>query len=80
MAGIADPIAGITFYATDADVELVMVNGEIVKRDGKLTKADWGMVARELKQKADEVRERFPKEKLEAMWSEYYETFGPPSL
>lgn len=80
LAGIADPVPGITFHATNADVELVMVNGDIVKRDGKLTKADWGSVARELRQKADDVRARFPKEKLEAIWSKYYETFGPPAI
>ena len=80
LAGIDDPISGITFHATNADVELVMVNGEIVKRDGKLTKVPWGPVARELKQKAREVRERFPREKLEELWNQWYEACGAPRL
>ncbi|KAH9938082.1 Metallo-dependent hydrolase [Fomitopsis serialis] len=80
LAGIDDPISGITFHATNADVELVMVNGEVVKRDGKLTKVPWGPVARELKQKAREVRERFPREKLEELWDQWYEACGAPRL
>ncbi|KAL6309765.1 hypothetical protein BKA93DRAFT_814686 [Sparassis latifolia] len=80
LAAIADPFQGITFHATNADVDTVLVNGEIVKRDGKLTKNLWGPIARELKQKADAVRERLPKEKLDALWKQYYDTFGSPDL
>ncbi|KAF9809835.1 hypothetical protein IEO21_07235 [Rhodonia placenta] len=80
LAGINDPISGITFHATNADVELVMVNGEIVKRDHKLTKVEWGPVGRELKQKAAEVRERFPSERLEALWSKWYDSNGAPVI
>ncbi|EED80762.1 predicted protein [Postia placenta Mad-698-R] len=80
LAGINDPISGITFHATNADVELVMVNGEIVKRDHKLTKVEWGPVGRELKQKAAEVRERFPPERLEALWSKWYDSNGAPVI
>lgn len=80
LAGIVDPIQGITFHATNADVELVMVNGEVVKRNGKLTKVEWGPVARELRKKAADVRERFPPETLEALWTKYYDTWGAPVL
>ncbi|GBE79783.1 Metallo-dependent hydrolase [Sparassis crispa] len=80
LAAIADPFQGITFHATNADVDTVLVNGEVVKRDGKLTKNPWGPIARELKQKADAVRERLPKEKLDALWKRYYDTFGSPGL
>lgn len=80
LAGINDPISGITFHATNADVELVMVNGEIVKRDHKLTKVEWGPVGRELKQKTAEVRERFPPERLEALWSKWYDSNGAPVI
>ncbi|CCM01752.1 uncharacterized protein FIBRA_03818 [Fibroporia radiculosa] len=78
LAGIDDPILGVTFHATNADVELVMVNGEIVKRNGRLTKVLWGPVARELKQRANEVRERFPRDFLEARWNKYYQANGAP--
>ncbi|KAI0921204.1 hypothetical protein AcW1_004744 [Taiwanofungus camphoratus] len=80
LAGITDPFQGITFHATNADVELVMVNGEIVKRDGKLTKMEWGPVARELKKKADEIRQRMPQEKLEELWHNYYQASGAPMI
>ncbi|KZT05548.1 Metallo-dependent hydrolase [Laetiporus sulphureus 93-53] len=80
LAGIEDPIAGVTFHASNADVELVMVNGEIVKCDGKLMKVEWGPVARQLKEKANDVRLRFPKEKLEALWTKYYDASGAPRI
>lgn len=77
LAGALDPFQAIVFNATNADIELVMVNGEIVKRDGKLTKVEWGPVARELKEKALAVRERFPPEILEGRWEKYYTEVGP---
>jgi len=80
LAAIADPFQGITFHATNADVDTVMVNGEIVKRNGQLTKMPWGPVARELKQRANDVRERFPQEKLEKIWSQYYDAQGAPHI
>ncbi|EMD40540.1 hypothetical protein CERSUDRAFT_91268 [Gelatoporia subvermispora B] len=73
LAGIVDPFQGVVFHATGEDVELVMVDGEIVKRNGKLTKANWTEVARELRQRAQHIRERFPDEMLQEIWSKYYE-------
>ena len=73
LAGIRDPFKGIVFHATDADVELVMVNGEIVKKDGKLTKVEWAPVAKELRERADAIRERWPDAKLDEVWTKWYE-------
>ncbi|KAL4247038.1 5-Methylthioadenosine/S-adenosylhomocysteine deaminase [Abortiporus biennis] len=78
LAGSLDPFQAIVFNASNADVELVMVNGDIVKRDGKLTKVDWKSLAKELKVKAKGIRERFSTEKLDAIWSESYDTSGGP--
>ncbi|OBZ70117.1 5'-deoxyadenosine deaminase [Grifola frondosa] len=78
LAGIADPIAGVVFAASSEDIELVMVDGEIVKRAHTLVRVSWPPVARELQRRAQEVRERFPHEKLEEIWSKWYETNGPP--
>lgn len=72
LAGIRDPFKGVVFHATDADVELVMVNGEIVKKNGKLCKIEWGPVAKELRERAEAVRERWPDAKLDELWSKYY--------
>ncbi|KAH9948782.1 Metallo-dependent hydrolase [Amylocystis lapponica] len=79
LAGIADPFAGITFHATNADVEHVFVNGELLKRAGKLTRNPWSTVAKELKRTAQGVRERMPNEKLHEIWEKYYATLGTPS-
>ena len=78
LAGCPDPFQGVVFHASNADVETVFVNGEIVKRDFKLTKVAWGPVAKELKAKGDEIRQRYPDDKVEAVWDEYFEKHGGP--
>ena len=78
LAGIEDPFQGVVFHASNADVETVFVDGEVVKRNGKLTKADWAVVAKELRARSAEVRRRHSAEELEAVWSKYYDTLGPP--
>lgn len=81
LAGALDPFQAIVFSATNADVELVMVDGEIVKRDGTLTRVEWGAVAKELREKARGVRKRFPLELLEERWGRYYQRHcGPMTL
>lgn len=80
LAGIEDPFKGIVFHATNADIEIVLVNGEIVKKDGKLCKVPWPTVAKELKEKKDNLRSRWPDVKLEKLWSEYYDNKGAPIL
>ncbi|CDO73830.1 hypothetical protein BN946_scf185015.g159 [Trametes cinnabarina] len=77
LAGAADPITGVVFHAASEDVETVFVDGEIVKRGGKLVH-EWAPVARELKKRADEVRERWPEDKLEERWQKWYDTNGAP--
>ena len=82
LAGIQDPIQGIVFHATNADVEAVLVKGELVldKRvPGKVglrNGIEWKNVATELKVKGEEYRKRWPLEKLEELWAEYYSTKG----
>ena len=79
LAGCADPFQGIVFHASNADVETVLVDGEVVKRNGKLVKMDWTAVAKELQEKADGIRQRYPEDKLEAIWTEFYTKNGGPS-
>ncbi|KAI0776153.1 Metallo-dependent hydrolase [Trametes elegans] len=79
LAGAADPVAGVVFHAASEDVELVFVDGEIVKRGGRLVR-DWVPVAKELRQRAKEIRERWPEEKLEETWKKWYETNGAPQF
>lgn len=35
-----------------------MVNGEVIKRDGKLAKVEWSPIARKLNEKASVIRAR----------------------
>ena len=79
LAGADDPIAGVVFHASSEDVHTVFVDGEIVKKDGKLV-MDWAPVAKELKQKADDIRKRWPADALEARWKQWYDAFGAPDL
>lgn len=58
LAGCVDPFRGIVFHATGADVEFVIVNGEIVKKGGILMRKDWKEVATQLKHHAGLLRER----------------------
>ncbi|KAI0082515.1 Metallo-dependent hydrolase [Panus rudis PR-1116 ss-1] len=80
LSAIEDPLIGVTFHATDADVETVFVNGEIVKRNGKLlpTRAnqEWKDVAKLLREKSRELRSRWPENLLEEKWQEYYNAKG----
>lgn len=48
IAGARDPFQAVGFNASSAD----FVNGESVKRNGKLVKADWRGVAQDLRAKA----------------------------
>ena len=79
LAGIADPFQGVVFHASNADVDTVFVDGEILKRNGKLAKADWASVAKELRAATAEIRRKHPAEEVEAVWSEYYATLGGPA-
>ena len=72
LAGALDPFQGVVFHASNADVEVVLVNGEIVKRNGVLTGTPWGPVAVELRERAEEIRELWSEEKLESTWAEYF--------
>lgn len=76
LAGAAEPFRGIVYHASTEDIEAVLVDGEFVKRGGRLTKFDWAPVARELKLRADEVRAAFPEDKLEKLWQDYCKAHG----
>ncbi|KAI0677246.1 Metallo-dependent hydrolase [Trametes maxima] len=79
LAGAGDPITGVVFHASSEDIETVLVDGEIVKRGGKLVR-EWAPVARELRKRADDVRQRWPEDKLEENWKKWYGTNGAPAV
>ncbi|KAI1796092.1 Metallo-dependent hydrolase [Ganoderma leucocontextum] len=79
LGGIEDPIAGVVFHASSEDVEVVFVDGEIVKKNHKLVR-DWAPVVKELKHRADDIRKRWPAEALDERWKQWYDTNGAPTI
>ncbi|KAH9931734.1 Metallo-dependent hydrolase [Epithele typhae] len=77
LGGAADPVTGVAFHAGSEDVETVFVDGEMVKKNGKLVRS-WGPVAMELRKHADAIRERWSANKLEGEWKKWWDTFGSP--
>ena len=57
---------------------MVLVNGEIVKQNGQLTKVDWSSLAEQLQQTADAIRARYPAEYLEKVWQKYFPLVPTP--
>ncbi|KAI0832735.1 Metallo-dependent hydrolase [Trametes gibbosa] len=77
LGGAADPVAGVVFHASSEDIEWVFVDGEVLKRNRTLVR-EWAPIAKELKKRADDIRERWPNDKLEETWKKWYETNGAP--
>ncbi len=67
LLGWHDPVAAVILHANVGDISDVLVNGEFVKRNGKLTAPGY-----------EDVKERFLKsaKKLQKVWIE----MGPPEV
>ncbi|EGD41692.1 amidohydrolase [Nocardioidaceae bacterium Broad-1] len=55
LSPLLDPVKTVVVQAGAGDVELVMVDGRIVKRDGKLVGTDWHGIELRLQQAADRI-------------------------
>ncbi|WP_328529956.1 amidohydrolase family protein [Nocardioides sp. NBC_00368] len=55
LSPLLDPVKTVVVQAGAGDVELVMVDGRILKRDGKLVGADWHGIEARLQQAADRI-------------------------
>ena len=71
LAGADDPFSGVVFLGASEDIKCVFVDGEIVKQNGKLVR-DWAPIAKELKERAEDIRKRWPAEVLEDAWKKWY--------
>lgn len=58
LAAVCDPVAALVLYANASDVDTVLIDGQIVKQNGKLVGVDWAKVAKELKESADQIHQR----------------------
>ncbi|WP_162186048.1 amidohydrolase family protein [Amycolatopsis jejuensis] len=69
---VGDPAATLLFYTSPAEVETVVVEGELVKRDGALVGVDIADVRQLAEEAAERIRARYdrlPRAALEGVWS-----------
>jgi cytosine/adenosine deaminase-related metal-dependent hydrolase len=59
MVAASDPAAALVLHASPSDVESVIVNGEMVKDNGKLLKVDWPKLKLELVENMKELEARW---------------------
>ena len=58
MRAVADPISAIVLHADVANVDTVIVGGNIVKQNGKLTHRDLSQKLAELERSSTRLHER----------------------
>ncbi|KIW94124.1 uncharacterized protein Z519_05440 [Cladophialophora bantiana CBS 173.52] len=61
MIGSVDFSAALVTHASSADVDTVMVNGELVKQSGKLLKVDWDELKVKLARNREALEQKFQK-------------------
>jgi cytosine/adenosine deaminase-related metal-dependent hydrolase len=59
MIASTDYGAAMVMHANPSDVEMVMINGEIVKQSGKLLKLDWDNFKVQLMKNREELEQRW---------------------
>ncbi|TBU33028.1 Metallo-dependent hydrolase [Dichomitus squalens] len=72
LAGADDPFSGVVCLAAGEDIEYVLVDGEVVKKNHRLVR-EWAPIARELKSRAEDIRKRWPADVLEGTWKRWYD-------
>lgn len=55
---VHDPVAALVLYANVSDVDTVLIDGRIVKKDGKFTEFDWKTLRKEFLQSTMDIMER----------------------
>lgn len=59
MVAATNPAAALVIHASPSDVESVIINGELVKENGKLLKVDWSKLKHKLVENARQMEERW---------------------
>ncbi|KAL3459516.1 hypothetical protein BJX64DRAFT_301254 [Aspergillus heterothallicus] len=54
---VVDPIGTVVFHASPKNIDTVIVDGKIVKRDGQLVGADWESLRKEVKARSQRLRD-----------------------
>ncbi|OIJ26374.1 amidohydrolase family protein [Nocardioides luteus] len=69
LSPLLDPVKTVVVQAGAGDVELVMVDGRILKRDGRLVGADWHGIEARLQQAADRILTAATQQSLEQAYT-----------
>ncbi|KAL2830800.1 hypothetical protein BDW59DRAFT_158241 [Aspergillus cavernicola] len=54
---VVDPIGTVVFHASPKNIDTVIVNGKIVKRDGQLVGVDWGSLRDQVTSRSQRLRD-----------------------
>ncbi|KAJ0418771.1 hypothetical protein BJY00DRAFT_175939 [Aspergillus carlsbadensis] len=54
---VVDPIGTVVFHASPKNIDTVIVNGKIVKRDGQLVGVDWETLREEVRTRSQRLRD-----------------------
>jgi len=70
MTPTMDPISSLVFYGTSADIDIVMVNGKILKENGKLKNLDMNKILKDSQIKMNEIWNKFFEDniKIKKLW------------
>lgn len=73
LAPMWDPYAAVVSYGQSHLVDTVMVDGRVVKRQGRLVGVDWPTIRASLERSKDNIRRRFsliPEQPIRARWAQ----------
>lgn len=75
---IHDPTATVVFHASSANIDTVIVNGRIVKKDGCLVGVDWPSVRSALHTQSERIKSQAANVDLAAARAKWWKVFSRP--
>ncbi|KAJ5249282.1 hypothetical protein N7468_000733 [Penicillium chermesinum] len=72
---VHDPTATVIFHTSSANIDTVIVNGRIVKKDGRLVGADWPSVRSAVLSQSERIKAQAAKVDLGAARAKWLEVF-----
>lgn len=74
LTPVHDPVAALVLYANASDVDTVLIDGRIVKRDGKFADFDWAKLRGEVLQSSRDIMERAKAAPVERISEQVWES------
>lgn len=75
---VDDPTAEVIFHASRANIDTVIVDGRIVKKDGQLVGVDWPLLRAALRSQSERIKAQAAKVDLAAAKAKWLEVFSRP--